>query len=272
MMKRILLSGLVFAAQTSFASDPSTMLEARFAEYFPKEIAEYLLKYRVCQHFAGEEAYDAKRGQEIAAQSKKHCIDFKKARAEIRTKIKDAKKLEMMDLTIKEIDAGESLHYSFVWDDPKKQSPALNNHFESEARGVLQNVAAQMKDYIAAEKSGDRKKIESARYGLSVQFKYFQEVQTELERLTSATKTSIEALGADKAFLNAALRSEVENLIGYIQTSKTQMKQYKDPEMQKTYAGHLSGYRDSLMKLKQRYADALAPELLRRAEAALQSP
>jgi hypothetical protein len=102
--------------------------------------------------------------------------------------------------TVEEIDAGESLHYSFIWKDAEKKSKVLNKFVNEEAEGILTNVPLLMKEYDGALRKGSD--LGFVPLMLFVQWGYLQEVLREEARLKPATKAKIEEWNKDSVFGN----------------------------------------------------------------------
>jgi hypothetical protein len=169
-------------------------------EFFPKDIAQFLDKHRVCVHWSGEVGapMDAERAKRLE-QDTKGCDQLPSTRKQLETKYASNPILSDMRTTIEEIDAGESLKYSFIWKDPQKKSRVLNKFVNAQAEGVLKNVTTLMKDYDA-ELRKDVPQLGFLPFMLFVQWGYLQEVLREEDRLKPETRSKIDALSKDRLF------------------------------------------------------------------------
>ncbi len=185
------------------------MFDQRLHEYFPMEMANYLDSYRTCQHWGGEEANDPQRRGEIQKGVAASCIDFVAAEKAIEEKYRNDLKFEAMKKMKGELDKGESMRYSFLWDDPGKQSLVLNKYTESEAQNILKNVQEQMREFDLLEAGkADSVKMTAVRYRLRVQKDNLNAVLPETDRLHPVTRKEIDALRNNKLFLQRASRQE----------------------------------------------------------------
>lgn len=184
------------------------LVKERLYEYFPKEMADFLNSYALCKHWSGEDAYNEGRVKDISQGIKSSCIDFKVAEQTIEKKFSTDPKLQEMKTTKKEInDNINSLKYSFIWNDPKKESAVLNKYTEITAQHILQTVKEQTQEYDDLIKSGaDAKKIKDSfiQYRLSVQKSYLEGILPEIDRLHPITRKEIEALKGNMIFLQRA--------------------------------------------------------------------
>jgi len=181
------------------------MVYQRLYEYFPEGMADFLDSYRNCQHWGGEEAYNEERANDISQGVASSCIDFELEEKAIEKKYTNDPKLREMKVTKEEIDSGESMNYSFVWNDPKKESKVLNKYTEAEAQWILKTVQEQMQEFdVALKNKADSQKMADIRFRLGVQKSYLNSLIPEIDRLHPITRKEIEALRNNKEFFQRA--------------------------------------------------------------------
>ncbi len=71
------------AAATASSTAPASHAAPAVAA-LPAEIVEFRRRRDACDHFRGEEPYDAKRAAFLAAETRKHCAGTDRALAELR--------------------------------------------------------------------------------------------------------------------------------------------------------------------------------------------
>lgn len=206
---------MLFASTTAFAGEKpfveykpmgwNEFYSARLKEYFPSEISDFIVKYSNCNHWRGEEAYNTERALQIKNGINENCPDIKPIEAALAEKYKGAPKLIELNSLKDEINTKIVYDYSFIWNDPKKESVAISKYIEAEAQNVLRTVPLQMKEYDVIKKTGgDTENIGGIAYRLKGQTKYLQKVLKEKERLHPITLRKILQLSKDEDFLRRA--------------------------------------------------------------------
>jgi|GEM_PF-6445553 len=182
------------------------MFQKRLYEYFPKEIADFLDSYIKCEHWNGEYAYDAERTEDIEQGTTSNCINFDALEQTLAVKYKNTQKWQEFQITKGEIESGREGEYSFIWNDPNKESKALNEYIEAFAQGILETVKEQMQEYNKlVANNADNEKLKNIRWLLSVQKNYINTIiLPQIERLHPITRKGIETLKADQEFLGRA--------------------------------------------------------------------
>jgi archaellum component FlaC len=201
-----------------FGSDPAykkydkpifvhDLFQMRLIEVLPIDAVDYVDKYRDCQHWRGEDAYDEQRSKDIDRGIKESCDGLEKKRQMIESKYtQGSKEAHTINSIIKEIDEGESLP-SFMWNDPKRKSKVLNEYFEATSQNIIRTLQSLIPRYKAAVtkvqkfrasdtkdiNKEDRleKEINSVKYLLHVQEKYVTEVLGNIDRLHPITRDQI---------------------------------------------------------------------------------
>lgn len=89
----MVIPALLFLSVFALADEPAKpmfwaeLFEERLNEYFPKDIASYIDRYRLCQHWQGEPGDDPERQKEIAAGIDKSCMGLSSLEKDIEKKI-----------------------------------------------------------------------------------------------------------------------------------------------------------------------------------------
>ncbi|MEI8174887.1 MAG: hypothetical protein WCG28_02980 [bacterium] len=185
------------------------LVKERLYEYFPKDMADFLYYYRECQFIGGEVGSGNPEQEEMLSKlAQSYCIDFKSIEKTIEKKYLNNPKLQDMVKMQNEIDSSNSLNnYSFLWNDPKRESGVLNKYIEAKAQYVLETVKEQMQGFdVLVANNADSKKLDAAKYGLGVQKSYLDDVLYEIDRLHPITRKEIETLRDNKEFIKRAIK------------------------------------------------------------------
>lgn len=180
------------------------LFDLRLNEVLPPDAAEFVDLYSTCRHWAGEEAHDTERGEQIRKGLEENCTGLDNREKSIHAKYQDGtRESEVINSIIKEIEAGESFP-SFVLHDPLRQSVILDEYYEAHAQFVVRSLNQQMPEYeaIAAKRRNETAKaqegspsdLEMAKYMLEVQKKYMTDVMKNIDRLHPITREQIKRL------------------------------------------------------------------------------
>ncbi|GLH67167.1 hypothetical protein [Geothrix edaphica] len=185
----------------------------RLNEVFPSDIAVFIDRYRICQHWLGEDAYDEERGKDIERGITENCNGLKELESQIQIKYKTNEPLLMkMRQAIKDTDNGDTFP-SFIYDDPQRKSKFLNEYYEAKAQYIIKTLEKQLPNYnYILERNRKISGVElleelaSARYGLEIQNRYLSGVNNNIDRINLITRYRLHSI---ESKLKDALSQEV---------------------------------------------------------------